>query len=225
MSSRTIARLGGVAGALYFILAFVGNSIGGSADSPAPGSSPTEFARWLADNGPTTVGYVGAFLELIALLAFVVFAAALYDVLRRSERDRTWLPEAVFGAGLVSATIKIASAGPMLAAFSLRHTIDPQLATALIEMNDYAFLLTWAVDAVLLAAAGACALRTGVLPRWLAVSAAVIAPLLLASVAGGNGAPPFAFLLALLWFLAAGVAMARGNRVPARAATLQPAAH
>jgi hypothetical protein len=112
----------------------------------------------------------------------------------------------------------------MLAAFSLHRTIDPQLAKVLIEMNDYAFLLTWAVDAVMLAAVGACALRTNALPRWLAISAAAIAPLLLASVAGGNDAPPFAFLLALLWFLAAGIAMARGSRAPARAATLQPAA-
>ncbi len=32
----------------------------------------------------------------------------------------------------------------MLAAFSQHGSLDPQLAKVLIEMNDYAFLLTWA---------------------------------------------------------------------------------
>jgi Domain of unknown function (DUF4386) len=224
MSTRTIARTGGAAGALYVVLVFVGQGIAGTGDSPALGSPPADYARWLAANGPGTVGYAGAFLELIGLLAFVVFVAVLYDLLRRFEHERTWLPAAALGAGLVSAAIKIGSAPPMLAAFSLRHAIDPQLAKALIEMNDYAFLLTWAVDAVLLGAVAASALRTGALPRWLAISAAVIAALLLASLAGGNEAPPFGFLLALLWFVAAGVVLARADRAPARAATLQPAA-
>ena len=224
MSTRTIARTGGAAGALYVVLVFVGQGIAGTGDSPALGSPPADYARWLAAHGPGTVGYAGAFLELIGLLAFVVFVAVLYDLLRRFEHERTWLPAAALGAGLVSAAIKIGSAPPMLAAFSLRHTIDPQLAKALIEMNDYAFLLTWAVDAVLLGAVAASALRTGALPRWLAISAAVIAALLLASLAGGNQAPPFGFLLALLWFVAAGVVLARADRAPARAATLQPAA-
>ena len=66
--------------------------------------------------GPGTVGYAGAFLELIGLLAFIVFVAVLYDLLRRCEHERTWLPAAALGAGLVSAAIKIGSAPPMLAA-------------------------------------------------------------------------------------------------------------
>jgi hypothetical protein len=76
----------------------------------------------------------------------------------------------------------------------------------------------------MLGAVAASALRTGALPRWLAISAGVIAPLLLASLAGGNDAPPFGFLLALLWFAAAGVALARAEHAPVRAATPQPAA-
>jgi Domain of unknown function (DUF4386) len=224
MSTRTIARTGGAAGALYVVLIFIGQGIAGTGDSPALGSPPAESARWLAGNAPTTSGYAGAFLELIGLLAFVVFVAVLYDLLRRSERERTWLPAAALGAGLVSAALKIGSAPPMLAAFSLRHTIDPQLAKALVEMNDYAFLLTWAVDAVLLGAVAAGALRTGALPRWLAIAAGVIAPLLLASVAGGNEAPPFGFLLALLWFVAASVVLMRPRYALGRDALAAPTA-
>jgi hypothetical protein len=85
-------------------------------------------------------------------------------------------------------------------------------------------MLTWAVDAVMLGAVAACALRTGALPRWLAISAALIAPLLLACVAGGNEAPPFGFLLALIWFVAASVVLMRPRHAPSRAAIAQPAA-
>jgi Domain of unknown function (DUF4386) len=222
MTTRTIGRLGAAAGAAYVVLTFAGEALSGSGDSPALGSPPADYARWLADNTPTGAGYVGAFVALIGLLSFVVFAGALYDVLRRSERERTWLPITVLGAAVVSAAIKLGSAPPLLAAFSLRRGIDPQLAKALVEMNDYAFLLTWATDAVMLGAAAACALRTGALPRWLGVSAAVIAPLLLACVAGGNSAPPFGFLLALLWFLAAGIALARPGYAAVARSSVQP---
>jgi hypothetical protein len=90
-------------------------------------------------------------------------------------------------------------------------------------MNDYAFVLTWAVDAVLFAAVAASALRTGALPRWLAISAGVIAPLLLASVAGGNQAPPFGFLLGFIWFVAAGVVLMRPRYALGRGAVVAPA--
>ena len=59
----------------------------------------------------------------------------------------------------------------------------------------------------MIGAVAAVALRTGVLPRWIAVSGAVLAPLLLASIAGGDNGPPV-FLLALLWFVAVSVALA-----------------
>ncbi len=193
---------------------------------PATGSPAADYARWLADNAPTTGTYAGAFLALIGLLAFVVFAAALYDVLRRSERERTWLPTAALGAALVSAAIKIGSAPALLAAFSVRNTVDPQLAKVLVEMNDYAFLLTWALDAVMLGAVAACALRTNALPRWLAIAAGgssrrCCSP----AVAGGNQAPPFGFLLGFLWFVAASVVLVRPRYALGRDALAAPTAH
>jgi hypothetical protein len=222
MSTRTIGRLGAAAGAAYVILSVLGDSLGGSGDSPALGSSAAKYAHWLATSSPSTAGYGGAFLELIGVLCFVAFAAALYDVLRRAEPERTWLPTAALGAALVSTAIKLGAAPPMLAAFSLRHDADPQLAKALVEINDYAFLLTWAADALMLAAVAACALRSAAMPRWLAIAAAVIAPLLLASVAAGNDAPPFGFLLGLLWFLAASIALARPRYELGQRSSVQP---
>jgi hypothetical protein len=220
----TITRLGTGAGAAYVALSIIGNDVLGGSDSPVPGSSPGAFARWLTDHRPSGAGWIAPALELVALLCFVVFVAALYDVLRRSERERTWLPAAALAAGIVSAAVKLGAAPPMLAAFELaKRGIDPQLATALVEINGYAFLLTWAVDAVLIGSAAAVALRTAVLPRWLAVAGAVIAPLLLASLAGGAAAPPV-FLLALLWFVAVSVSLSRASRARTGTSSAVPAA-
>jgi hypothetical protein len=66
---------------------------------------------------------------------------------------------------------------------------------------------------------------TGVLPRWLAISAAVIAPLLLASVAGGNQAPPFGFLLCFAWVWAASVPLLRPGHALGRGTLAQGTAH
>jgi hypothetical protein len=224
MTTRTITRLGAGAGTAYVALSIFGNDVLGGGDSPVPGSPPAAFARWLADHRPTGADWIAPSLELLGLLCFVVFVAALYDVLRHAEREQTWLPAAALGAGIVSAAIKLGAAPPMLAAFELaKRGIDPQLATALVEINGYAFLLTWAIDAVLIGAAATVALRTATLPRWIGVSGAVIAPLLLASLAGGADAPPV-FLLALLWFVAVSVSLSRASRVRTAASSAVPAA-
>jgi hypothetical protein len=209
MTTRTITRLGAASGAAYVVLAILGSDVLGAGDTPSSSAPPAAFAHWLVANHPSGAGWIAPFLELLALLCFVVFAAALYDTLRRAERERTWLPAAALGAALVSAAIKVSSAPAMLAAFELApRGIDPQLAAALVNIDNYAFLLTWAIDALMIGAVAAVALRTAVLPRWQAITGAVLAPLMLASVAAGENGPPV-FLLALLWFVAVSVALAR----------------
>jgi hypothetical protein len=221
-STRIIGRLGAATGVAYVALTVVGNDILGHNDSPAPGARPAEFARWLTASRPIGAGWIGPFLELLGLLCFVIFAAALCHTLRRAERERSWLPDAALGAGLVSVAIKITAAPAMMAGFQLaRHGIEPQLAAAVVQANDYAFLLTFAVDAVMIGAAATVALRTAALPRWLATAGAVIAPLLLASVAAGTDGPPV-FLLALLWFAAVSVALVRSGPTFTTAAAMQP---
>jgi hypothetical protein len=94
-------------------------------------------------------------------------------------------------------------------------------------MNNAAFALDWALSALMLAATGGVVLRTGVLPRWLGRSALVIAPLLLASLPFFTTDGPPTFLLALLWIIAASVALIRRLDKPIAAATSDqpPASH
>lgn len=78
-------------------------------------------------------------------------------------------------------------------------------------------MLSWALDAVMLAAAGGVILRTRCLPRWLGWWALVTAPLLLLNVPVAVDGPPL-FLLALIWIVATSVTIAiRGECVPALA--------
>jgi hypothetical protein len=96
----------------------------------------------------------------------------------------------------------------MLALALRADTIPDDLAATLVDMNGMAFVLTCAADAGMLAAAAAVILTTRCLPRWLGWWAAVTAPLLLVGIPLAMTGPPF-FLLALLWFLITGTAMAR----------------
>jgi predicted membrane metal-binding protein len=85
----------------------------------------------------------------------------------------------------------------------------------MVDMNGASFFLTWAIDSVMLAAAGGVILSTRCLPRWLGWWALVTAPLLLATVPFATSAPP-TFLLALIWIVATSITLVvRGDRTPA----------
>lgn len=204
--NKNLYRFGALCGPLYVILAVLGNdALGGSPDST---NSPAVIGEWWRSN-PVTLGMgVTWMVELVGLLAFPVFVATLAWSLQRAERAGTWLPAAVLSFGLISSAIKLGSGAPMLALALRADTIPDDLAAALVDMNGMAFVLTWAVDAGMLAAAAAVVLSTRCLPRWLGWWAALTAPLLLAGVALAASGPPF-FLLALIWLVAAGIAMAR----------------
>jgi hypothetical protein len=53
------------------------------------------------------------------------------------------------------------------------------------------------------------------------IAAAGIAPVLLASVASGNQAPPFGFLLGFAWFVAASIVLLRPGHALGRGALAQ----
>ena len=154
------------------------------------------------------------FLELIALLCFPIFVVVLAWVLQRADRGRTWLPWAVLAMGLLSAVVKLASGAPMFALlWRADDGISDGLAAAMVDMNGASFILTWALDAAMLAAAGGVIVSTRCLPRWLGWWALVTAPLLLATIPFAMSGPP-TFLLALIWVVATSVTLViRGERV------------
>jgi hypothetical protein len=217
MTTSPLTRLGAACGTAYVVLAILANDVLGSG-SPDSTATAHEIGTWWRTNPASTRDWALGMVELGALLCFPVFVIVLAWILQRADGGRTWLPWAVLGLGLMSATVKIASAAPVFAlVWRADNGISDGLAAALVDMNSAAFVLTWALDAVMLAAAGGVILSTRCLPRWLGWWALATAPLLLVNVPLAVNGPPL-FLLALIWIVATSLTIAiRGERAPALA--------
>jgi Domain of unknown function (DUF4386) len=210
MSHRRVAQLGAGAGIAYVGLAMAGSTVlGGGEGAPPESASPNRLAAYLVAHPTGTRQWAGAFVELLALLALIVFVAYLHTTLRRRDRQG-FLPEVALGAGLVTAAIKLGSFGPAFAAHYRAKELSPQLVAALLDINSVAFALSMALTGLLIAAACGSALASQALPRWLAWAGLVVAALLVGTVptAVTTGFGP-AFLLGLLWILASSVALVR----------------
>jgi hypothetical protein len=191
MSDRSLERMGASCGIVYVVLLIGGPSIGGPASR------------------------VGFSLEILGFLFFLFFLGSLWSALRRAEGGSGWLSATAFGAGLMSVTIKVASAAPVLAArYRAADRLDPQLARTLQDINDASFFLTFFPLAVLLAAFAIVAIHSGTLPRWLGWIAAVLATAFLAGGMAGSadlesdwaGLP---MILFTVWVIATSVVLIR----------------
>lgn len=162
MSDRLLERIGAACGILYVVLLIGGPSLG----------------------GPTST--VAFSLEILAFLFFLFFLGSLWSTMRRAEGGSGWLSTTAFGAGLMSVTIKVASAAPVLAARYRAGGLDPQLARTLQDINNASFALTFFPLAVLLVAFAIVALRSGALPGWLGWFAAALSAAFLAGGLAGS---------------------------------------
>ena len=213
MTDRTLGRLGASTGALYAVLVTLGNGVIGSGGksnaTPDLASSRADVGRWLATlHSPGLLDWMSVLIEGAGLLCLLIFTAYLYSRLRRAENGRGWLAAAALGGGFVAVSLKMGSLAPMLALFYRGQSgFDTQLATALIDMNSFAFIQTWAAEAIFLGAAAAAGIRYGALPGWLAWSGAVVAVLLLAAVPLAFGPAGTAMLLFLAWMIVASVTL------------------
>jgi hypothetical protein len=213
MTNRIVPRSAALSGIVAVVLLFVGSGLTGS--SPDLNASRADIGSWLASHPMTTGRAAGAFIELLAVLALIVFAATLASVLRHGEGEHAILSNTAFGAGLLSAAIKLASVPATFAAlWRTKQGMSLELGSALIDMNNVAFVLTWAVDAVMLGAAAIVIVRSGILPRWLGWLAGVTAVVSLATVPVAAKAPPLGILLTFVWLILVSVVLLR-NRVAA----------
>jgi hypothetical protein len=209
MVQRPLPLVASLSGALSVILLFVGQGISGGGNSPDLTKSRAEHVAWLAKRHATTAGYAGDMVALVGILLLIVFAVALWAVLRDGDETGVTAMTAL-GAGIASAIIKLASVPAAFAVYWRNDQgFDPQLATALLDMNDAAFVLTWALDALMLGAAAVVIFRAGVLPRWLGWLGAVAATLSIVSVPVATKVPPFGILLTFVWMVGTSVVLTR----------------
>jgi hypothetical protein len=193
MTTRLGSRLGAASGIAY-VVALMG-----------AGSTGSDSTAALA-------------VELVAMLLFFPFLAYLWSVLRDAERPGGWLSATALATGVAAITIKLASAGPAVAA--RQDGVSPALHDALQQVNDVSFIVTMLPLGVCMGAVAAVVLRTHVMPAWLGWMAAVLAPLLIANGLALDSREGPAFLLFLVWILLAAIVLLRRTIVvPQHAST------
>ncbi|MCW2546077.1 MAG: hypothetical protein JWN96_537 [Mycobacterium sp.] len=207
MSDRNSARLGACGGAAFVVLSLVGG--GGGGGGPANDASRAEVGRYFASASATnSFTAAGPLLEILAMLALLVFWSYVSTVLRQAEGNTGWLSRVVYSAGVGSVVLKL---GSFPAAYALHvrsgKGVDPALLTALFDMNNAAFVLGWATSGLALIALAASAHHTRALPPWIRHSAAFVGAGLLVAIPFANGAGIIAFLALLIWLLATSIAM------------------
>jgi hypothetical protein len=217
MLDSWLRRLGAAAGLIYVLLAVVGNEVlGGGGEAPPINASAREIHDHILANPPTAKLWGALYVEVFALLLFIVFVSILYSVLRRSDDEHGFLSTTALGAGLVSVAVKMASIPAAVSVmYRAQDGVEPALAAALIDMNNFSFTLTWTLQALLLGATAVIVLRTSALPRWLGWSAAVIAPALLVGAATSTAEASFLpMMLNLIWIIAASITLVRQGGAP-----------
>jgi hypothetical protein len=214
MNGRTQDRLFAVCGIASVVLMHVGLFIATASGGAfvTLDSSPSKVAHALAKPAGTGV-WIGAYLELLSVGAFLAFA-----VWATAKLGGGLLGAVARSVGTCYAAITLASLCVWGAAeFRAGHGMGTQLATVLTNLNEALYVGTWFLSAFFLLAAAPLALTAG--RRALGWSATVIALLTLigAAVPTSNTAAEIPGLLWFIWIAWTSIALARGERARAGA--------
>lgn len=203
LSPRTSERIVGASGILFVCGVVVGFGVlVGSV--PGPGAEAEEVRDFLARSEARV--WTGGYIGVLAELAFLVFAAGLWGILRAAEGGDGWVSNTGLAAAVAAtATVFAGDLVPGAAAFHSGTSVDPATAGLLLDEKKLAEMLTVPLVGLFLAAAAVVALRAAALPRWLGWSAAVIASLSLVAVPLGYEPSQIPVFLTGLWIVALGV--------------------
>jgi hypothetical protein len=207
----------GVAGITFAILFVVSIMLIQTPDTDAPASEWTEYFQ---DDGNRALAIGSAYAMALAALVFLYFSWALTASLRAAEGDGSdWSSlAAASGVGLV--TVMLASAAAMATVpagveFGDVPVPDGEFARQLEQLGFGLLLLCGMLLAgVFIATVSMAALRTGILPRWLATAGFVVAVLV-----GFGGVFFVPMILLVLWMLVISSVLLRSSPVMATAAS------
>jgi hypothetical protein len=214
MDTHRIERLAPLSGVLYAALFIVAMGMQGSAPSQdAPGAEVITYYQ--SHHGAL---YVSCFVLVAAAIAFVFFAGALREALRRDDAKGDWLPMVAFGGGVAYAIALSLFAVGQAALLKGADLGNAEMVRTLNVINSANFYPAMVAVSVVLLAGGVAALRTNALPRWLAWVATVVGAVAVLGPLGFAG-----FFLLPLWSLVAGVVLSRrAGNTPAIAAIETP---
>jgi hypothetical protein len=201
MTDRFAQTLGGACGLLYVVLLITGDGLGGP-------TSKLAFS-----------------LEVLAFPSFLFFLGSLWGAMRRAEGGGGVLSATAFGAGVMSITIKLASAAPVLAAHANASELDPHTTGVLQDINNASFALTFFPLAAMLAAFALVAIRSAALPGWLGWAAAALSVAFAVGGLAGSADlasewPGLPMLIFTPWVIATSVVLIRRARTTTTVAAL-----
>ena len=200
--SKVLDRFADAGGILFLLFVGVGYAVFVAPFSPRSLTYPEDVVDFLAAHPVTWRFDVGIAMEFVGLLALVAFAIRLANRVRTVAGPGSWIPTAVVALAVLSAAVKVTSFGPGLVARLHTQRYDSATVTALFDLNEAAYDLSWALDGVFVLMLGLAGLAAGGLPRWLAgwaVAAGV-------AIEVGIGVPALfenLQLVFLLWLLVA----------------------
>ena len=194
------SRVGPACGLLFFPLVMVGSSIHGY-----PDIQPTDaqLTKWLA-GVDVSVFKFGVYVEAVATLLFIPFAAWLYGHLRQGagNSSRPAVAMIAAGAGWIVLTLPINEAWVGLVD-QARKGLDIRVAQTVVSINQAWFDMTGLLFGLMLLAAGVAIIRSTAMSRWAGWAAIVIGLGMVASVPLGAASTP-AQIVGYLWILAVG---------------------
>jgi hypothetical protein len=163
-------------GVVAFVLTVIGFIVAGS-DSPDFLGTPQEIASYYADDSDRIMA--GSYIGLLGTAAFIWFLGELRNRMRRHEAETSGrLSNMAFGGGLVASALFLLVDLANLAG-AMRADEDGQIlpatAAQLYDVSGLALGAGAFALAVLLVAVAAHALRTAMLPRWLAWASILLA--------------------------------------------------
>jgi hypothetical protein len=191
--------LAGIAAVALWVVGFV------VIESVRPTGTPTpdELLTYFQDNSDT-VG-MAIYATMLGSLFFLAFVAALWSRLSAAEGRSGPLAALALAAGTVTAISQLFLYGSDLdaAAASVKHPLSASTAEAYYYLGDFWFVGAMLTAALMLASTGILALRTRLLPSWLAwTSLAIALPLLLPPIG-----PPVMFLAFPAWIVVVAIAL------------------
>lgn len=206
MSERDIwNRFGALSGAAFCILAIVGFAISGSSGKlPVELSSKTTTISIVTESDSSVAG---AYLVLLSVFFLFIFLSYLRSRLQQVESEEGWLSTVSFGGGLVVASMLLFYAG-----FSVSENVMPTLfgstrvTEMLLELKWGPIFMLAPPLAALIGGGSAVALRSNLLPGWLAVPGILLTAMLLVPYAWYP-----AFLAFFPWLLAVSIALYKSS--------------
>lgn len=221
MNERTHDRLFAGLGIGFVVLELVGSivaSVGGKTHNLTISSTPTQIAHAVAKPAGTAV-WIGAYLELLSLGAFLAFSVWACAKLGGGLLAAVGRTAATGYATLIAASLGVTAA----LAYRAGHGIGVQLATTLVTLNEALYVGTWFLAVFFLFAAGALALSGARRALgWSAIGVAVLT--LIGTAVSVENVGQFSVMLWFAWIVYASIAIARGKREPARSAAVAQSA-